>query len=134
MIECRAFPHISRILPCTYLRQGQQLVQRVEELVAHGTARTAILQLHRIILLALVGPVPEQLGIDVDFGHVVHNHAHAQPLLILQNVLEQRRLARAQEARDEGDGHAGVPNRAVGGDVCEGGRGRSGGGVRAGAP
>jgi len=47
-----------------------------------------------------------ELCIDVDRGHVVDHHAHAQAALVLQQLLQHRRLARAEEAREQRDRHA----------------------------
>ena len=60
----------------------------------------AVAELHQVIaprLRGLAAASHDQLGVDVDRRDVVHHDAHALALLVLQDVLQQRRLPRAQE-------------------------------------
>jgi hypothetical protein len=46
----------------------------------------------------------DERGVDIDLAHVVDNDRHPAALPVGQDVVEQRRLARAQEAGQHGDG------------------------------
>ena len=72
-----------------------------KEVVAARAARAAVLKpddavgvLHR-----------EYLAVDVHLRHVIHDDAHLEPAAVPQNVLHHGRLARAEEATDDGDGY-----------------------------
>ncbi len=47
--------------------------------------------------------IPDKRGIDVDVGHVVDDHRDATTLTVMEDVIKQGGLARAEEAREHGD-------------------------------
>ena len=53
---------------------------------------------------ALPAALLHELRIDVHCGDVIHHNAHLEPFLVLEHVLEERRLPGAEEAREECDG------------------------------
>ena len=97
------------------LRYVQKVLERVEQLVGNATARATVGQLDRVRQvcsrfrfrrarsLPVPGPrllpprVPDQLGIDVDRGHVVDDAADFE-VRLREHVAKERRLARAQES------------------------------------
>lgn len=46
-----------------------------------------------------------ELAVDIDFSKLVFNHCHAAPVLLLEDVVEERGLAGTQKPGDYGDGH-----------------------------
>jgi hypothetical protein len=92
-------------------RQAHQLLDRLQEFLGDRAAGAPVLQLHRVAL-RVAAAVARALGaeeclVNVDLRHVVHDDAHLQARLVLEEVLEQRRLARPEEAGEERDGHVG---------------------------
>mmetsp|Transcript_30839 Transcript_30839/g.71660 ORF Transcript_30839/g.71660 Transcript_30839/m.71660 type:complete len:258 (+) Transcript_30839:160-933(+) len=90
-------------------RHLHQLFNRIQELFGNGAASAAIRQLHGI-LLQRRAPASGGLGrhqglVNVDLSDVIHNHTNLESRLILEDVLEQRSLARAEKAREQGDRH-----------------------------
>jgi len=47
----------------------------------------------------------DQLGIDVDRGHVVDNHPNAQSVSVFQQVLERGGLSRSEKSAQERNGN-----------------------------
>jgi hypothetical protein len=70
-------------------------------------ADAAVCELHQALLHLDQGAAPHQAGVNVDLSHVVHDHRAAQALLVAQDVLQQRGLARPQEAAEDGAGQLG---------------------------
>ena len=50
----------------------------------------------------------DQRGVNVDFAHVVDDHRHAQPLAVVEDVVEQGGFPRAEKTGKNGDGQAGI--------------------------
>mmetsp|Transcript_2908 Transcript_2908/g.9521 ORF Transcript_2908/g.9521 Transcript_2908/m.9521 type:complete len:485 (-) Transcript_2908:90-1544(-) len=89
--------------------EGYELAQGGEELVAGVAADAAVLQLDHVHLIARAGRravraalLSDEFRVHVHGGHVVHKDTAAHALLVLEDVLEQRRLARPEEAREDG--------------------------------
>lgn len=53
--------------------------------------------LHFFIDAAQLHRVADMRGANVDFAHVVDSHSDAQPLLVVEDVVEQHRFAGAQK-------------------------------------
>ena len=81
-----------------------------QQVVAQGAADAAVGHLDQGFLGGgeLRAAVADKVGVDVDLGHVVDDDRHAQPLAVGENGVEQRGLAGAEEAGEDGDGEAGV--------------------------
>ena len=74
----------------------------------------------------------DQGVVDADLAKLVLNDGEAQAVRLPQDAVQQRRLARAQESGEDGDGDAGVFRRpGAGRHGWGGGRGEGGGRVRA---
>ena len=79
-------------------REGRE---RREQVLAQRAADAAIRELdHLLLLLHQATATAHELRIDVDRRHVVHNHCDAHTLAIAEHVVEQRRLACTEEARE----------------------------------
>mmetsp|Transcript_21922 Transcript_21922/g.71194 ORF Transcript_21922/g.71194 Transcript_21922/m.71194 type:complete len:310 (+) Transcript_21922:1-930(+) len=91
------------------LRAPHHRPDRLEELLAERAARAAVGELNQVLLLgeaALARRLArDERLVDVDRRHVVDDDADQQPGLVLEQVLEQRRLARSEEARDQRHRH-----------------------------
>ena len=87
------------------LLHGGELCELDEEVLSECAADAAVLHLHNLLLALDQVLVLDQAGVDVQLGHVVDEDGDLEALLLLQDVLEQRGLAGAEEAGEEGDGH-----------------------------
>jgi hypothetical protein len=79
-----------------------KIVQRGDEIAEHGAAQAAVLQ-HHDGVVALRG---EQM-IEADFAEFVDHHRGVRHRRIAQRAIEQRRLAAAEKAGEDGDGRVG---------------------------
>eukprot|EP00963_Diacronema_lutheri_P010450 scaffold1053_cov332-Pavlova_lutheri.AAC.4 len=82
-----------------------QVFDGVEELVGDGTARAPVVELHGVGQVergggGVVGP-PDELGIDVDRGHVVHHASQLESTLVLDPMAQRGGLPCAQESRQQ---------------------------------
>ena len=85
----------------------QDLVERGHELVGDGAAETAIGELDDILLGAGgVAAAFENLAIDADIAELVDDDGEPPPVGVLEHMTDQRRLAGAEEAGDDGAGDA----------------------------
>ena len=76
-----------------------------EQVLAQCAAHAAVAQLHQLLVLAQ----PHRLGspgVDVDGAYVVDDDRGADAEAVVQDVLEQRGFARAEEAREQRDWQA----------------------------
>ena len=109
------------------LLHGGELGELDEEVLAERAADAAVLHLHDLLLALDQVLVLDQAGVDVQLGHVVDEDGDLEALLLLQDILEQRGLAGAEEAGEEGDGDGlgavlvARPPRAGGGGLGLGG-------------
>jgi hypothetical protein len=75
-----------------------------EEVVAEGAADAAVAEFDQALLGAgEAAAVAHEVGVDVDLAHVVDDDRHAQAFAVAEHVVEQRGLARAEEAREDRD-------------------------------
>ncbi|WP_429573439.1 hypothetical protein [Paraburkholderia sp. UCT70] len=44
------------------------------------------------------------MSVDVDFRHIVHDYGHPLAFAVIQDVVQERGLARAEKAGQYGDG------------------------------
>src|SRR5262249_50199342 len=78
-----------------------------DELVRHGAAEAAIGELNDVLLRARGIPAAlEDLAIDSHVTELVDDHGEAAATGIRQDMADQRRLAGAEKAGDDGAGHA----------------------------
>jgi hypothetical protein len=75
-----------------------QVPDRRRQLAADGAAQAARLQQHHGVVDAL-----EQMMVEPDLAELVDQHGGVAECRIGQQALQQRGLARAQEARDQID-------------------------------
>ena len=87
----------------TLLGESQQLPDRLEELLADRAASATILQLHRRVRPPFASLALDELRVYVDRRHVIDDDADAHPFLVFQHVLQQRGLARTEEAAEQRD-------------------------------
>ena len=97
---------------------GQQRLHGGDELVGDGAADAAVAQLDHVLLAAgLVAAAGEDVLVDAEFAELVDDERDALALGVGEQVADQRGLAGAEEAGDDGDGdlfaHACAPLRAV---------------------
>ena len=85
--------------------------ERREQVLAQRAADAAIRELDHLLVGLQHAAAAHELGVDVDARHVVHYQRDPAAVLVVEQVVEQRRLARAKEAREHRDGQ---PARAVG--------------------
>ena len=85
-------------------RRRQHPDQRVGQVVADRAARAPVGQRDRV---AVVGR--DQLGVDVQRSEIVDQHREASPPRLAQHPREQRGLAGAEKAADDGQRQRGAP-------------------------
>ena len=73
----------------------------LDEVAAHRAARAAIV--HRDELLGRRDVLGDERLVDVDRAKLVLDHADLLAVLLVQDVVDERRLARAEEAGHHGD-------------------------------
>mmetsp|Transcript_50778 Transcript_50778/g.163275 ORF Transcript_50778/g.163275 Transcript_50778/m.163275 type:complete len:439 (-) Transcript_50778:132-1448(-) len=83
---------------------GRERGERGEQVLAQRAADAAVGELDQLLLLAQHVAAPHELCVDVDGRHVVDDDGDADAGPVLQQVLEQGRLARAQEAGEHSHG------------------------------
>ena len=76
-----------------------QLGDLFQQVFAQRAADAAVLHLHELLLGAVQrgAAVSDQRSVDVHRAHVVDDHRDPQALAVVEDVLEQRRLAGSQE-------------------------------------
>ena len=93
----------------TFGSQRQDLVERRHEVVGHGAADAAIGQLDDVLLRAgLDAAALQDLAVDADVAELVDDDGEPPAAGVFQEVADQRRLAGAEEAGDDGAGNAGA--------------------------
>ncbi len=86
---------------------GQNGVERRHEFVGHRAAQAAIGQFDDVVFWAGgVAAAFENFAIDADVAEFVDDDGEAAALRIGEHVADQRRLAGAEKAGDDGAGHA----------------------------
>ena len=81
----------------------ENLIERRHEFVGHGAAQAAIGELDDVLLRAGgVAAALQDLAVDADIAELVDDHGEPAPVGIGEHVADQRRLARAEEAGDDG--------------------------------
>ena len=76
-----------------------QALEGLDEVAAHGAADAAVHHLDDVLL----GLLLDDLVVDSDLAKLVLDNGEAQAMVgALEDVVEQRRLARAEEAREDG--------------------------------
>ena len=79
-----------------------QLGEDADEVAAHAAADAAVVELEDL----LVG-LDDELVVDADLAEFVLDHGDALAVVLGEDAVEQRGLARAEEAGDDGDGEVG---------------------------
>ena len=94
-----------QVVEATFPRQPRNLVEQV---FTQRAADAAVGHLDQPLVDAaeLGAAVANELGIDVDLAHVVDDDRDAAAFAVVQRVVEQRRLAGAEEAGEHGYGKA----------------------------
>jgi hypothetical protein len=77
-----------------------------QEIIPQCAADAAIGHFHQLLLGAgeIGAAIAHKGGIDIHLAHIVDDDGDAHALAIPENMIEQRRLAGAEEAREHGDG------------------------------
>ena len=75
---------------------------RLHQLVVDRAADATVAQLHHVFIGG-----DDEIVVDADFTELVHQHRGLQPLLIAQDVIQQRGFSRSKEAAENGDGDVG---------------------------
>ena len=102
--EAGGFDH--DVLDGGLLRQDK--VERRHEGVRHRATQAAIGELDDVVGRAGgVGAALEDVAVDADVAELVDDHGEAAALRVGEHVTDQRRLAGAEKAGDDGAGHAG---------------------------
>ena len=79
----------------------KQLAQNAYQIAAHRAADAAVVHLNDLLFAVL----HQQLVVDTGFAELVFNHSYAVAVLFLQDAVEQRGFAAAEEAGEDGDGN-----------------------------
>ncbi len=80
-----------------------------QQVVAQGAADAAVAHLDELLLrLRQAAALAHEVSVDVHLRHVVDDDGDALALAVVEYVVQQRRLAGAEEAREHGDGQASV--------------------------
>ena len=88
-----------QIIEATFLREATHLDKQV---FTQRAADAAVRHLDQLLIDTTQRrpAVSHQPGIDVQFAHVVDDHRDLQALTIIEHMIQQRRLPRTQEARE----------------------------------
>ena len=78
--------------------------ERREQVLAQRAADAAVRELDHLLLLVQHAAAAHELSVDVDARHVVDDHGDPPARAVVQQVVEQRRLPRAEEAREHRHG------------------------------
>ncbi|MNR09105.1 hypothetical protein D3C85_1252940 [compost metagenome] len=88
-----------------------QLAHHREELFLHGAAQAAVGQLIDaavgLFFAATDAALFEDFAVDAQLAKLVDDHRDAPPLGVVEHMPQQRGLARAEEAGNDGDGEFG---------------------------
>ncbi len=91
----------------------QQALDGGQKIVGDGAAQAAIGQLDNIVFGAgLDAATPQDLAIDADIAKFIDDQREAAPLRMGQHMTDERGLARAEKAGDDGDGDFGESGHA----------------------
>ena len=71
---------------------------RLHQLVVDRAADATVAQLHHVFIGG-----DDQIVVDADFTELIHQHRGLHPLLIAQDVIQQRGFSRSEEAAENGD-------------------------------
>ncbi len=78
------------------------------EILGHGAADAAVGQLDdRLARTGLVGAALQQIAVDADIAELVDDQREAPSAGMAEDMADERGLARAEEAGDDGDGGLG---------------------------
>mmetsp|Transcript_3127 Transcript_3127/g.8040 ORF Transcript_3127/g.8040 Transcript_3127/m.8040 type:complete len:298 (-) Transcript_3127:21-914(-) len=77
-----------------------QLLEARDEVASHGTADATVVHLDHVLLRHAALRVQE-LVVDADLAELVLDHSNLFTVVLLEDVVEQRRLSGAEEARDD---------------------------------
>ena len=97
----------------------------LHQILAQRAADAAVAHLDHLFLSAGEFGIAafDELGIDIDLAHVIHDHSDLAAFAIAQDVIEERGLSRAEEAGEHGNGEFGGfrihGERVVGSDAQE---------------
>ena len=104
----KARPEVSMTMCSGGLARVQQLLERRDEIVGDGAADAAIGELDDVVLAAGLDAAGfEDLAVDADVAELVDDEGEAAAVGVLQEVADQRRLAGAEKAGDDGAGNLG---------------------------
>jgi len=93
-----------QIIKAPFAREASDFLEQV---LAQRAADAAVAHLDEFFLGAvqLRAAALDERRVNVDLAHVVHDERDAHLLAVMQNVIEQCRLARAEEAGQDGNGN-----------------------------
>ena len=98
-----------------WIGAGQKLFDGRDEIVGHGAAQAAVRQLDHVVLgTGRVAAGTQNLTVDADVAELVDDEGQPAPLGIFQQTADQRRLAGAKEAGDDGRGCLGCDGHGMG--------------------
>ncbi|MCY1550091.1 hypothetical protein D9M68_863100 [compost metagenome] len=83
------------------LATRRQLAEDAHQIAAHGAADAAVVHLDDLLALFL----HQQFVVDAGFAELVFDHCNLVAVLLLQDAVQQRGLAAAEEAGEDGDGN-----------------------------
>ncbi len=85
----------------------EDLIERRDELVGDGAAQAAIGELDDVLLGAGgIAAAFQDLAVDADIAELIDDDGEPPPVGVLEHMADQRRLARAEKAGDDGAGDA----------------------------
>jgi hypothetical protein len=89
----------------SWSNRPRQPVDFQQKIFAQRAADAPVAHLHQCLFRPrkIGAAIPDKRRIDVDVGHVVDDHRDATTLTVMEDVIKQGGLARAEEAREHGD-------------------------------
>ena len=99
MVEARNLPGLASVI---------EIVERGDQIAEHGAAQAAVLQHHDGVVA-----LRRQRMIEADFAEFVDHHRGIRHRRIAQRAIEQRGLAAAEKAGEDGDGGVGQSRLAL---------------------
>ena len=79
-----------------------EAAEDADEVAAHGAAEAAVVHFEQFFLAG-----DDELVVDADFAEFVFDHRELLAVLFGEDAVEQRGLAGAEEAGEDGDGNGG---------------------------
>jgi hypothetical protein len=85
---------------------GSERANFLQQVVAERAANAAVGHFDQLFVSPrqVRTAIADQVGVDVDLAHVVHNHRHLQAVTVVQHVVQQSCLSSPEEAGQDSDG------------------------------